>query len=75
MIIANFTGEKILSNSPDAFTLFEKSRFGEKKSKIEYSNVEALYLLSKGKIKIYSNNKLLSEDKFIRNIKKKDKKN
>lgn len=39
MISAYFVGNKIVSGSSDAFSLNEKSRFGEKKNgKIEYSN-------------------------------------
>ena len=33
MIQAHFAGDKIVSMSNDAFTMYEKSRFGEKKGK------------------------------------------
>ena len=46
MIIAHLTGDSVTSNSEEAFSLNEKSIFGEKKSnKIEYSPVESLYLI------------------------------
>lgn len=75
MIQAQFTGEKITSNSQEAFSLYEKSRLGEKKqSKIEYSAVEALFLLQKNKMKIFSGKKELSESELIRKLRRKDKK-
>jgi len=75
MIQAIFSGEKIYSTSPEAFSLYEKSRFGEKKQKrIEYSIVEALFLLTRNKIEIFSNNKMLKEEQFIKKLKRLDKK-
>lgn len=73
MITAHIAGSKINSNSPDAFSLYEKSRFGEKKdNKIEYSLVEAIYLVSKQKIQVISNKKLLDIDQLIKKAKKFD---
>ena len=75
MIQAIFSGEKIYSTSPLAFSLYEKSRLGEKKNKrIEYSLVEALFLLSKNKIEIFSNNKPVTEEKLLKKLKRVDKK-
>lgn len=75
MIKAKFHGEKIASVSPSAFALYEKSRFGEKKGKrIEYSGVEALFLLEKNKLQLFSANKLISEDNLLKKLKRKDKK-
>lgn len=72
---AIFTGDNVTSNKKDAFSLFEKSRFGEaKEGKIIYSIVEALYLLEKGKIDLYKDNKKLSFDKFFVLARKKDSK-
>ena len=52
---AVFNGDNVSSNKKDAFSLYEKSRFGEpKEGKVLYSVVEALYLLEKGKIEILS---------------------
>ncbi len=74
MIQAKFTGEKITSTSTEAFSLFEKSRLGEKKqNKIEYSLVEALYLQEQNKIKIFHNSKLLSAEQILKKAKTKDK--
>lgn len=75
MIKTYFVGDKIVSTSPEAFSLYEKSRFGEKKEKkVEYSGVEALYLLTKNKIELYSNSKKLSDESLLKKLKTKDKK-
>lgn len=75
MIQAHFTGDKITSNSAEAFSLYEKSSFGEKKeSKVEYSMVEALFLLSERKILVFSGKKSLSFDEMLKKLKKLDKK-
>ena len=75
MIKAYFSGEKIVSSSPEAFSLYEKSRLGEKKhGKIEYSGVETLYLIREGKMEFFSGKKVLNEDVLIRKLKKRDKK-
>ena len=75
MIQAIFSGEKIYSTSPEAFSLYEKSRFGEKRQrKIQYSTVEALYLLNNNKIEIFSNKKQLTEEQFTKKLKRADKK-
>lgn len=75
MMQAHFSGDKISSNSAEAFSLYEKSRFGEKKGeKIEYSGVEALFLLSEGKMKIISGRNELSEETVMKKLKKNDKK-
>ena len=74
MITAQFSTNKISSNSNDAFSLYEKSRFGEKKqNKIEYSLVEALYLKQHNKMKVYSNKKQLNFDSLLKKAKRVDK--
>ena len=74
MITSQFSGSKIYSTSNDAFSLYEKSRFGEKKqNKVEYSLVEALYLAQQDKIKIFQNKKQLSFDNLLKKAKKFDK--
>lgn len=74
MIIAHVSSEKIHSTSQDAFSLYEKSRFGEKvKDRIEYSWIEALFLTSKNKMQLLSKNKEISFDKAINIAKKHDK--
>lgn len=75
MIKASFVGDKIVSASEGAFSLYEKSRLGEKKTKkIEYGNVEALYLVGAGKMEVFSAKKVLDEDALLRKLKRKDKK-
>lgn len=74
MIQVNLSGDKIYSNQSSAFSLYEKSHFGEKKSgKIEYSPVEALFLLKEKKIQITQNKKLISEEQLIKKLRGKDK--
>ena len=74
MIQAQFSGSKIYSNSSDAFSLFEKSRFGEKKENvIEYSTVEALFLLNENKMQIFSGRKELDFNALLKKVKKFDK--
>ena len=75
MIQAKLTESKVTSNSVGAFSLYEKSRFGEKRGgKIEYSPIEALFLLSEKKISILSGKKPLKEEELFRKLKKHDKK-
>jgi len=75
MITAHFIGSKISSTSPEAFSLYEKSRFGEKKDKrIEYSGIEALYLVEKGKMKVLSGKKEIGENVLLKKLKRTDKK-
>jgi|SRR3989344_3626047 len=75
MINAYFLGDRITSVSEEAFSSFERSRFGEKlKGKIEYSFVEALFLFSEGKMEIFIGKKKVGEEELIRKIKKIDRK-
>ncbi len=74
MIIAQYAGDKITSNSSEAFSLCEKSSFGEKANgKVEYSLVEALFLLSENKLSVSSGKKAIDLDNLIKKLKKKDK--
>lgn len=74
MITAHITSEKIHSTSSDAFSLYEKSKFGEKvRDRIEYSFIEALYLKSKNKINLNKSNKEVSFEKALAIAKKHDK--
>jgi len=74
MIQAHLTGTKIHSNQTSAFSLFEKSRFGEKKSsKVEYSPIETLFLAQEKKLQVVSNKKVLTEDQLLSKLKRKDK--
>ena len=72
---AIFNGDNVSSNKKNAFSLYEKSRFGEaKEGKILYSIVEALYLIEKGKIELYKDKKKISFEKFLFLARKKDSK-
>lgn len=74
MIQAKFFGDKIVSSSTEAFSLFEKSSFGEKISnKIEYSSFEALFLIDQERMQIFSNSRPLSIDSIMKKLKRKDK--
>ena len=66
----------ISSNSPEAFSLFEKERFGEKEQeKIIYSLVEALYLVENKKMKIHNHQeKEINSKDLIKKFEKIDKK-
>jgi|SRR3989338_6953136 len=75
MINATLSGEKIHSNSEEAFSLYEKSCFGEKKeNKIVYSLIESLFLVSAEKITVHFNSKPLNFEKLLSKTKKIDKK-
>lgn len=75
MIKAQFSGEKIYSNSEEAFSLNDKSSFGEKKSgKVEYSIVETLFLIIDKKMEVFSKNKSISAEELLKKVKKFDKK-
>lgn len=75
-IQAHLISEKIYSNSNEAFSLFEKQRFGEKQGeKIVYMFSEAVYLVEKGKMEILDKkDKKLSEKKIFKLLQKIDKK-
>jgi tRNA-intron endonuclease len=74
-IKAYIVGEIISSADADAFSLYKKSHFGEpREDKIQYSLTEALFLLEKGKIGIFSRNKELSKKDFLGKCRKIDKK-
>ncbi len=74
MIQAQFSGEKVFSNSSEAFSLYEKSRFGEKvEDRMEYSFVESLYLVREGKMMVFFGNKEINFDDLMNRVKRKDK--
>ena len=75
MITAHLSGERIASSGEEAFSLYDKSRFGEKKKgKIEYSLAEALFLVSEGKMSVLFGKKEISEDTLLKRARKIDKK-
>ena len=69
-----FLSGVIHSNSSEAFSLYEKSHFGEKSDgKIRYSFPEALFLVQKGKMEIFSKNNKIQEKDLMKKIQKFDK--
>jgi tRNA-intron endonuclease len=63
---AILSGERIFSNAKEAFTLHDTGKYGEpEEGKVYYSLIEALYLLEKGKVEIYSGKKKLSFNAFM----------
>ena len=74
-ITAYLSGKSITSNDSEAYSLYEKSRFGEKKeNKINYMLSEAIYLVEKGKMVIFSGKKELNKEDLLDKIKRIDKK-
>ena len=74
MIIAHLSHDTIISGSEEAFSLHEKSRWGEKKhSHVEYSAVEALALMQHNKLSLHNSSKTISESALLKKIKRKDK--
>ena len=74
-IQAHLVGEMVSSNSPEAYSLYKKSRFGEfKNEKVRYSLSEALFLVEKEKIEIFSKNKKISKKELLDKFQKIDKK-
>lgn len=75
MIKAILTDNSIASTSSDAFTLYEKSSYGDKRAnKIEYSPIESLFLVQENKMTVFYNNKKIDEISLLNKLKKTDKK-
>jgi tRNA-intron endonuclease, archaea type len=69
MIIANLIGNSISTNSAEAFSLLDKSNFGEKNlDKIQYTLYEAFFLLEKGKLRLMYGKKELSKEEAERKL-------
>ena len=73
-ITALFSGERVVATA-DSFaqSLYEKSRFGEisKKGEIQYSLVEAFFLLEQGKMQMLDGRfKPINADTFLKKVKK-----
>lgn len=74
MINAYLIGNTIFSNESKANQLYDKSRFGEiVKGKIQYSLVEALFLVENKKMQITQKNKNLTEKEIEKRFQKIDK--
>lgn len=73
-IQAHLTGNSVSSNSQDAFTLYRKSGFGEPiGEKIQYSMLEALFLVEKGRINVFSKAKEMGFRELIKKANSSDK--
>ncbi|MEM4325966.1 MAG: tRNA-intron lyase [Candidatus Pacearchaeota archaeon] len=73
-IKAYLIGGVISSNSQEAYSLHQKSGFGEiVGEKIQYSSSEALFLLEKGKINVFQGKKSLTLKELMKKISKYDK--
>ncbi len=74
-IKAQLIGKIISTNESEAFSLQKKSFFGEKKGeKIQYTLSEALFLVEKNKIEIYSRNKKIPKTELFKKFQRIDKK-
>jgi tRNA-intron endonuclease, archaea type len=73
-IKAYLDGRIITSNDSNAYSIYEKSRFGEvQENRIHYMLSEGIYLTEKGKMVIFSGKKELSKDELFNKIKRIDK--
>ena len=65
---AQLLGERVIADECDeARALYDSSRYGEPlDKKFQYSFIEPLYLLERGKLKIFSNKKELKYDDFLK---------
>jgi tRNA-intron endonuclease len=74
-IIAHISNNLVTTTDSEAFTLFEKSRFGEKMNgKIIYTLPEAMFLVDKNKIEIQQKEKILSKKEIEKKFNSIDKK-
>lgn len=74
MIIAHLQSNKVTSNTAEAFSLYDKSLWGEKKRDvIEYTFIEALALVQEGKMQVMLAKKKMTDDLLLRKAKSHDK--
>jgi len=72
-IQAHLIGEMVSSNSSDAYSLYKKSHFGEPKGeKVQYTLSEAIFLVEKGKMELFSRGKKISKKDLLKKIQRKD---
>ena len=70
---AYLSGSKIVSSASEAFSLNSQSSIGDRiDDKIHYTLVEALYLMKKGRLELFKENKEISEDKLMKMAEKKE---
>lgn len=73
-IKAHLVSGNISSNSPEAFSLYKKSHFGQPSGeKIHYLFAEALFLQEKGKLEIYTGNKKIAMRELLKKLNRIDK--
>ena len=70
----DLVGERLISEDKnEAHNLYDQSRYGEiKDNKMQYSFVEALYLLEKGRVEILEDKKKIKFDDFFKFASKKE---
>ncbi|RMD66160.1 tRNA-intron lyase [Candidatus Pacearchaeota archaeon] len=74
MFKAYLRGGDVFSSEPQAFTLNEKSYFGEKKSgRVYFSSFESLYLVKRGKMEIVRIKKGVTYEELLSIFRRKDK--
>ena len=74
-IQAHLTGQIVSSNSSEAKFFYKKSNFGEiVGEKINYSLLEALFLVEKARMEIFSRNKKISTRELLSKFRRIDKK-
>ena len=70
----SLVGERLIAEDKNgAHNLYDQSRYGEiKDNKVQYSFVEGLYLLEKGRVEILDDKKKLNFDEFVKIATKKE---
>jgi tRNA-intron endonuclease len=67
-------GDILITNQSEAYSLLEKSNFGEEiEKKIRYSSFETIYLMDNDKIEVYSKKLKLNKEELIKKFLKIDK--
>jgi tRNA-intron endonuclease len=74
-IKAYLLGKTISSNDAEAFSLFKKSHFGNPiEEKIQYFLPEAIFLVEKEKMEVFSKGKKISKKELLKKLQRIDKK-
>ena len=69
MITSRFSNGKISSVSEEAYSLYSKSRIGEKKeNKVEYTFYEAIYLMDKKKMEMFLGSKKIKSEELVKKL-------
>lgn len=73
-IQTHIIGKNVSSNSPEAFSLYKKSNFGEPVGeKIQYSLSETLFLVEEKKMEVISQGKKISAKELMKKFQRSDK--